>query len=263
MSLAVAATYPYPNPLPASGSAPGATFQVTGPVNPTAYNSAFAESWDVMHGGGFRAVFDNTERDAIVAGKRKEGMWVYVTSTDTTYRLDADLLTWVEKTFVSVSEVGVVDTVADLSVETLEAVVTLGELTVGDGGGDLYVRDATSILVPDDIINVIACTAGGNYLRVGRPIVKQVSGSGYTVKKFDTAIYATDIIETFVTLPDPLTVPGHAYVVTRLSLAHDVTVISADAGLDPALIGGAANYVLSTLRQSVTVRAVGAGYEIE
>lgn len=44
---------------------------------------------------GFRVVADDTERDAITAERRAEGMWVYVTTSNITYRLDADLTTWI------------------------------------------------------------------------------------------------------------------------------------------------------------------------
>jgi len=48
------------------------------------HSAAFGE-------GGFRAVADNTARDAITTGRRSEGMYVYVISTDTLYRLGVGL----------------------------------------------------------------------------------------------------------------------------------------------------------------------------
>lgn len=48
---------------------------------------------------GFRVVADDTERDAITAERRAEGMWVYVIASNVTYRLDADLTTWIEVQF--------------------------------------------------------------------------------------------------------------------------------------------------------------------
>src|SRR5690349_1263328 len=50
------------------------------------------ETHDAQYGkGGFRAVLDNTARDAIPALRRSEGMQVYVIATGNTYRMGAGL----------------------------------------------------------------------------------------------------------------------------------------------------------------------------
>lgn len=43
---------------------------------------------------GFRVVADSTERDAITAERRAEGMWVYESTSGLTYKLDIGLVTW-------------------------------------------------------------------------------------------------------------------------------------------------------------------------
>jgi hypothetical protein len=45
---------------------------------------------------GLRSVADNTERDAITAQRRREGMLVYTQDSNTYWQLAADLTTWVE-----------------------------------------------------------------------------------------------------------------------------------------------------------------------
>jgi hypothetical protein len=44
--------------------------------------------------GGYRTVADNTERDAIPADRRVEGMLVFSIADGVTYQLQADLTTW-------------------------------------------------------------------------------------------------------------------------------------------------------------------------
>jgi len=51
-------------------------------------NGDFALSDDGQHRGGFRAVKTLSERNAILPDRQKNGMFVYVTDTDTLYRLD-------------------------------------------------------------------------------------------------------------------------------------------------------------------------------
>jgi len=47
--------------------------------------------------GGFRAVADTTARDEIPLQRREDGMLVYTTATQKTWRLSADLTTWQEE----------------------------------------------------------------------------------------------------------------------------------------------------------------------
>jgi hypothetical protein len=70
------------------------TIPVTAPIAPTAAADNYASHIDIYGKGGFRAVADNTERDAIPSNRRLEGMWVYVIATGLVWRLAADLTTW-------------------------------------------------------------------------------------------------------------------------------------------------------------------------
>jgi hypothetical protein len=89
-------TYPYPKPLPTSGAAPPASIKLTGPANTVGYGDNRAATWDVFFGGGYRSVGTTTERDSILAGRRKQGMLVWVADTDHTYKLATNLTSWVD-----------------------------------------------------------------------------------------------------------------------------------------------------------------------
>lgn len=93
---AVPGTYPYAVPLGTSGGTPALTYKVTGPVNPTGYASAFPSTWDVLTGGGYRVVSNNTERNAINVNWRKEGMWVNSIASARVYQLQPDLTSWAD-----------------------------------------------------------------------------------------------------------------------------------------------------------------------
>lgn len=92
---ATSPSYPYPVPRPSSGSTPLTTLQVTAPINRTAYEDSPAV-WDTFVGGGFRPVDTTIERDALPDSYRKEGMLVFVVDDLHLYRLDHDLLNWVD-----------------------------------------------------------------------------------------------------------------------------------------------------------------------
>ena len=70
------------------------TVPVTGPIAPTSTSDNYASHIDTYGKGGFRAVADNTARDAIKSNCRSEGMWVYVLATASLYQLASDLTTW-------------------------------------------------------------------------------------------------------------------------------------------------------------------------
>jgi hypothetical protein len=57
-------------------------------------NYPLVDDYDIK--GGFRVLATTLERDNILANLRKEGMHVYCSDVDTTYRLSTDLTTWVE-----------------------------------------------------------------------------------------------------------------------------------------------------------------------
>jgi len=73
--------YPYPDPLPASGDIPNLhSLKVTKALSTTAYEDERPVVWDDFIGGGMRSVGSTNERNAIVQGRRKEGMMVMVKS---------------------------------------------------------------------------------------------------------------------------------------------------------------------------------------
>lgn len=90
------AQYPYPDPLPTTGATPGSTIKITSVLNPTAYNDNRPVVWDDFVGGGFRACASTAERDSIMAGRRKEGMLVWVKADGHTYQLQSNLTSWTD-----------------------------------------------------------------------------------------------------------------------------------------------------------------------
>lgn len=67
------------------------TQQVTAQIAPTALSDSYPSHTEEFGKGGFRAVADNTERDAITTDRRKQGMLVYVNGTGSTWQLGAGL----------------------------------------------------------------------------------------------------------------------------------------------------------------------------
>lgn len=96
LGQAVPPNYPYSVPLQTSGSFPGTTIKLTGVVNPTGYNDPRPAMWDIVMGGGYRAVSSVAERDSINASRRKEGMFVLTVDTTNMYRLNSTLTNWID-----------------------------------------------------------------------------------------------------------------------------------------------------------------------
>lgn len=96
LSQATPGTYPYAKPLPVTGGTPALSIHASGVINSTAYQDSYPAVWDNFIGGGYRSVGTTTERDAINAGRRKEGMLVWVAADSHTYRLATDLTTWTD-----------------------------------------------------------------------------------------------------------------------------------------------------------------------
>ena len=72
------------------------TVAVTGMITPGSTDDDFPVI-DPKYGiGGYREVADTTERDAIPAPRKREGMLVYVAAEQKVYRLGSDLETWTE-----------------------------------------------------------------------------------------------------------------------------------------------------------------------
>ena len=72
---------------------------VAGFISPTDTTDTFPVTAEDYNKGGYRAVADNTARDAIPAPRRKEGMWVFTTATGKHWLLNSDLVTWTERSF--------------------------------------------------------------------------------------------------------------------------------------------------------------------
>lgn len=107
-------------------------------IAPTDTDDVYATHDEIYGRGGYRTVTDTTQRDNIPAPRRKEGMLVYVTQTDTVYKLDADLLTW-----------------SNFSTGTGG---TTGNLTTGAGltGADVPVNMSQDITVALDVSDLTA-----------------------------------------------------------------------------------------------------------
>lgn len=67
---------------------------LTGPIAPTDDQDEYPVADVTYIKGGYRSVATSTERDAISAARRVEGMAVYVVDQATLYTLDADLVSW-------------------------------------------------------------------------------------------------------------------------------------------------------------------------
>lgn len=71
------------------------TVPVSAPIDTYAAANTYPTHFANRGKGGYMTVADTTQRDAISALRREEGMVVFVISDGTEYRLDADLTTWV------------------------------------------------------------------------------------------------------------------------------------------------------------------------
>jgi len=145
---AVPGSYPYPVPFPASGVPPIGSQVITGPATRSAYNDSGPAVWDAWIGGGYRAVSSTTERDAIRASWRKQGMMVFTAADGKLWRLDANLTSWTEilngvgGSTVLPDNVSVMsDTAAGLTAldtSVWKKAITLGYNSPGDGGGNIF-----------------------------------------------------------------------------------------------------------------------------
>lgn len=71
-------SYIYGDPLPTSGDTPHTQIRLTQALVPIAFDDERPVVWDDFLGGGLRSVGTTNERNAIVSGRRKEGMMVWV-----------------------------------------------------------------------------------------------------------------------------------------------------------------------------------------
>jgi len=152
--------YPYPNPLSTNGNITGAVLKVTGPINPTSYSDPFPAVWDDFFGGGYRAVGTTTERDAINAAFRKQGMLVWVAADNHTYQLDSDLTAWTD---LGILGAGGADTNWALNNLTLDADRfhdgATHSVTMFDFG--TFAVTADTITQESDVLHTV--TANGGY----------------------------------------------------------------------------------------------------
>ena len=130
--------------------------------------------------GGWRTVADTTERDAIVTGRRQEGMIVYCQADYKEYQLGADLLTWTE--YSSVGSTGLQNnallTASDGMIVNSTVFDNSGDIGIGTTG-----RTGVKLTVAGtdqtELIDVIADS--GNAYTGSQPMVRlMINGVGAT-----------------------------------------------------------------------------------
>lgn len=147
-----------------SGSVP-----VTGFVAPTDSNDTYPSHDETYGKGGYRTVADITERNSIPAGRRKNGMKVYVLSNGVEYVLGSGLLDadW----GVSKNSALSLDTVADLAALSGTGLPNgawfhvSGRLSAFDGGGGWFRYDSTSTTTADGSMVVAPASGSGRFFR--------------------------------------------------------------------------------------------------
>lgn len=178
----VPSSYPYTVPLSTSGSLPDSTIKITGVLNPTGYGDNRPVVWDAFVGGGYRSVANATERNAILAGRRKEGMWVYTVDNGHLYQLASDLTTWTDlgtpATFGAASSgTAPIVTLNVASLKLLTSVpdgsilFTKGYYSAGDGGESVYRYDSSSSATANDGSVIQPSAGSGRYLLIPGPRV--------------------------------------------------------------------------------------------
>lgn len=199
-SQAVPATYPYPTLLPTSGAMSGGVL-VTGPLRPSNYADNRAVVWDDLVGGGFRSVQSIAERDSIINGRRKEGMWVFVSASSGDagaghiYALAADLVTWYDLGAAVTGSLANADTSIYKDNGILEENRTLS-------GTNTYSLEF--IEIPNYTIsagNLVQATSPNIYLDGTTSIEFNRSVSPLIFKRTPTAINNTE----YITVKDPAT----------------------------------------------------------
>lgn len=98
--------------------------RLTGFIAPSDSGDTYAVTDDTYNRGGFRSVENTTERDAITADRRKEGMWVYVRYSATVYALEGGITNsdWVQIEFSGGSGTGelVITTLANTAIDLVD-----------------------------------------------------------------------------------------------------------------------------------------------
>lgn len=142
---------------------------MTGFVAPTDDADTFPSHTEEWGRGGYRTVSDTTERNAIPAGRRKEGMRVYVISNSTEYTLGSGLLDadWA----VSKNSTYSLNTLTELSALTSTGYQTgsvfrvSGRSATDDGGGGYFRYDSANSSTHDGSMVVAPLAGPGRFLR--------------------------------------------------------------------------------------------------
>lgn len=163
LGQATPGSYPYIKPLPATGGTPGGTLKVTAPMNPTAYQDSRPVVWDAFIGGGLRSVGTTAERDAINAGRRKEGMWVYVADDQHMYSLSTNLTSWLD-----LGQVGTNMFSGGLSGSGTSGAIP--KFTGTDSIGDSILSESGTVVSSSGSVNVVT-----EYQIGGFPVIRNYS----------------------------------------------------------------------------------------
>ncbi len=109
--------------------------------------------------GGFHSVNNISERDAISSLRRKEGMFVFQTDTNTLWTLNADLTTW-----ASITKDGYVTSIAELKAINLQN-VNNGTSIYLTSVRDCFVYNAINTDTDDGISIIQPTTGAGRWIR--------------------------------------------------------------------------------------------------
>lgn len=130
--------------------------------------SAYALLDDSNVRGGYRSVPDTATMDAIASDKRKQGMEVYVISTNTTYVLASDLTTWTAQTSgggtAEASEFTFNQIVPSSSWVIAHNLNKYPVVVVVDSGGSVFIGDIVYTDVNNLTINFSSTFGGKAYL---------------------------------------------------------------------------------------------------
>lgn len=118
---------------------------------------------DVHTYGGFQVRTDNADRDDIPNPNRKEGMLVYVTDTNITYRLGAGLTNsdWM---IVTAGGINTFALITDMAAQSISG-MTDGTFAYVQSIKSFFFLDTTSALLADNITIVPAAGGTGQWLR--------------------------------------------------------------------------------------------------
>jgi hypothetical protein len=142
------------------------TIPVTGTLAPSAGDNTFPILEDVNFLGGLRAVADHTDRDAISALDRKQGMQVVTNNDGVTWSLGSDLTTWTQVSqlaFTNIAQMVAANatSLADGSVASVGVVNALYRLEKTPPAAVLAGADASNIVTASAPAGAIWARLGG------------------------------------------------------------------------------------------------------